>query len=101
MITKNVLNLVGEYLADPNCRPELWIGDCLKNNEVTTEERDEFLLMVLTTTWQLAFQKFTPSQRIERLRELLTWDRPRAGNEFEHAAKVSALTRIIFRLQNQ
>jgi hypothetical protein len=92
--SQNVLNLVAEYLADPNCRAELWIADCFTKGEVTKDERDEFLLIVLTTTWQRAFEKFTRRDREIRLRELTTWDRPRSGNELEHAAKVRALENL-------
>lgn len=89
-----VLDLVAEYLADRNCRADLWIKDCLKNGEVTKEEADEFLLTVLTTTWQEAYSMRTRSERALRLDELLTWDKPRAGNELEHAAKVKALQNL-------
>lgn len=43
-----VQGLVMLYRADPNCWPDLWINDCLKQGEVTKEERDEFMSIVQT-----------------------------------------------------
>lgn len=94
MKTNNVLELVAEYQADPNCRADLWINDCLQNGEVTKDERNEFLLVVMINTWQRAFSKYSHADRVTRLRELLTWDKPRQDNDIEHTAKIKALQNL-------
>lgn len=93
-VKSRVSNLVAEYEADPNCRADLWISDCLQKGEVTKEERDEFLMTVLTNTWQRAFARYSHIDREARLRELLTWDKPCNGNDIEHTAKVKALQNL-------
>lgn len=94
-VMKNkVLDLVAEYQADPNCRADLWINDCLSHNEVTKDEANEFLMLVLINTWTRAFKKYSESARVERLRELLTWDKARPGGELEHTAKIKALQNL-------
>jgi len=91
-----VLNLVAEYEADRNCRADLWISDCLNKGEVTVQESNEFLFIVLTNTWQRSFDsQMNINEQESRLRELLSWDKPRNGNEIEHAAKVKALQNLI------
>lgn len=86
-----VSDLVFEFERDRNCRADLWID---KEN-VTPNERTEFLMTVLVNSWQRTFSTRTEQSNNQRLRELLTWDKPRGGNDLEHTAKVTALQNIL------
>lgn len=46
--SQKVLDLVAEYQADPNCRPDLWFNDLIRTNEATKEEVKQCIDIVIS-----------------------------------------------------
>jgi len=90
--SQKVLDLVAEYQADPNCRPDLWFNDLIRTNEATKEEVEECLDIVMFESYKKIYSvNLTEEQHEIRLDELLTVDRRFSGTERERNAKIKAL----------
>lgn len=93
--SQKVLDHVAEFEADRNCPANDWFNDLVRTNDLTKEEANDCMNIVLTNTYQRAYStNMTESQREVRLKELTTWDKPRFTNDIEHAAKVRALKNL-------
>lgn len=90
--SQKILDHVAEYEADRNCPANDWFNDLVRTGDLTKVEADECSFIVLTNTYKKVYStNLKEYQREDRLRQLLTWDKPRFTNDIEHAAKVQAL----------